>query len=103
MYRSTDKQQKLAEALEELHAFRPNCQSDLDKWYVQARELKKCLVAKDGLAPDVPYFLWHYLSDADIRFKDKEYADIQNLKMRLLIQCLKRGELISDEDIMKYY
>ena len=96
------KLERLAEALQKLYAFRPVSQVELQKWYLRARELEACLVAKNGLSPEVPSFLWHFLADADIRFKDKEYADTQNLKMRLVIQCLKRGELLSDEEILKY-
>ena len=102
MTNNKHKLERLAEELQELYAFRPVSQVDLDKWYLRARELEAWLVAKGGLSPKVPSFLWHFLADADIRLNDKEYAHGQHLKMRLLIQCLRRGELLSDNEISKY-
>ena len=36
------------------------------------------------------------------RFKSAEYADIQDRQMRLLIQCLRRGEMPTNEDLKEY-
>lgn len=93
---------ELATALEELRAFKPTSKADVSRWYGLARKLEARLVMKGGLSPEVPSILWNYLADADIRFKDTEYASLQERQMRLLVQCLKRGEIPSDEEIKEY-
>lgn len=92
----------LAKALEELRAFKPACKADVGAWFQLARKVEAQLVVKGGLSPDVPSILWNYLADADIRFKDAQYADLQDRQMRLLVRCLKRGELPSDEALKEY-
>lgn len=40
--------------------------------------IKRCTqVARLLHSMDVPHEVWHYLSDADIRVRDREYAKIQ--------------------------
>ena len=100
-----DRRQRIAElaaAIEELRLYRPASKADVGRWYERARELEARLVVQGGLSPEVPSILWNYLADADVRFKDAEYADLQDRQMRLLVQCLKRGEIPSDEEIKKY-
>lgn len=88
---------ELAEALEELRAFRPIAKSELAQWYAMARKVEASLVVSGGLSPDVPSLLWNYLADADIRFKDSSYAELQDRQMRLLSRYLGRGEIPTDE------
>jgi hypothetical protein len=93
---------ELASALEELRTFKPALKADVTRWYGLARKLEAKLVMKGGLSSEVPSILWNYLADADIRFKDAEYASLQDRQMRLLVQSLKRGEIPTDEEIKEY-
>jgi hypothetical protein len=93
---------ELAATLEELRRFKPATKADMSRWYELARRLEARLVMKGGLSPEVPSILWNYLADADIRFKDAKYADLQDRQIRLLVQYLKRGEIPSDEEIREY-
>lgn len=93
---------ELASALEDLRTFKPASKDDVSRWYELARKLEARLVMKGGLSSEVPSILWNYLADADIRFKDTEYANLQDRQMRLLVQCLKRGDMPSDEEIKEY-
>lgn len=93
---------ELAAALDELRAFKLTSKADVDRWYQLARKLEARLVMEGGLSPEVPSILWHYLADADIRFRDSEYAALQDRQMRLLVQYLKRGEIPSDDELRKY-
>ena len=91
---------RLAEALTGLTEFVPVSKDELDQWYVQAQQLKDDhLLAPGGLSQYMPYFLWHYLSDADIRMKDEVYAEMQNRQLNSLLKHLKRGVLPSNEDL----
>jgi hypothetical protein len=90
---------ELAAALEELRAFKPASKADVTRWFQRARELEARLVEKGGLSPEVPSLLWNYLADADIRFKDSKYAELQDGQMRLLVRYLKRGEMPSDDEL----
>jgi hypothetical protein len=93
----------LAESLERLHEMKPTNKHDLQSWYATARGIEKQLVSANGLSPEVPEFLWHYLADADIRLKDPSYGELQVRKLILLIQYLKRGEVPTDAEIAKYF
>jgi hypothetical protein len=92
----------LADSLHHLRTLKPKTKDDVASWYVLARKLEAELVSANGLSPEVPSLLWHYLADADIRFKDEAYADLQDHQMRLLVQCLKRGEIPSDDELRRY-
>lgn len=96
-----ERMDELATALEELLAFTPASRTDVDRWYELARRLQDSLL-QGGLGPEVPNLLWHYLFDADIRFKDRECAAMQDRQMRLLVRFLKRGEMPSEKELKKY-
>ncbi len=85
---------QLAEALASLVNFVPETSDDLHRWYDQAQ----CILDDHELLLEAPHFLWHYLSDADIRMKDEEYAEMQNRRIDLVLQHLKQGVMPSDED-----
>ena len=93
---------ELGTALEELRAFSVGSKQDVTLWYELARALEDRLVAPGGLSREVPSFLWHYLADADVRFKDVKYAELQNRQMRLLLRYLSRGEMPSDDDLREF-
>ncbi len=85
---------RLADALTKLVEFVPETKDDLDQWYDQAQDILEDPEVLSG----APHFLWHYLADADIRKKDEVYAEMQNLRVNLILQRLKRGVMPSDED-----
>ncbi len=42
------------------------------------------------LTDTLPHFVWHYLSDADIRFKDKGYKQKQDVEIASIIQEIEQ-------------
>ena len=90
----------LASGLEHLRSIQVPSQGDLARWYEAARLVGSQITT--NLASEVPSTLWHYLFDADIRFKSKEYAERQDREIRLLIRYLKRGEMPTDEELREY-
>jgi hypothetical protein len=94
--------QELAAAIEGLRAFKPNSKEEVSNWYKLGRDVEAMLTKPDGLSPEVPSILWHYLFDADTRFKSEEYAQLQDAHMRLLVRYLKRGQMPTDEELREY-
>jgi hypothetical protein len=43
--------------------------------------------------------VWHYLADADIRARDAEYREMQELEMQRLIRHLRAGRLAEAQRI----
>ena len=89
----------LAEALSELVAFVPSNKDELKQWYDRAWDLKAQHLKGGEDYLDVPHFLWHYLSDADIRMKDDKYAEMQDLRMKRMLEYLNKGILPEDHDL----
>jgi len=89
----------LAAKLNELVEGAPSTKRDLVRWYEKAREVEDELIRPEGLAPSLPHFIWHFLADADIRLKDSIYAELQNKRMKLFIQCILKGNIPSDDEI----
>lgn len=71
--------------------------SELDEWYTVAIGIQRRIHDDSDLARAVPHFLHHYLSDADIRRRDAEYATAQNRGLNEILTALERGEEIDDE------
>ena len=46
-------------------------------------------IKSSSISNIVPHFLWHFLADADIRFKDPEYAAGQRERLRVCIDQIK--------------
>ena len=44
-------------------------------------------IRTSGICDDVPHFVWHFLSDADVRFKDEKYRDWQLGKLEACISA----------------
>lgn len=85
---------RLAAELTQLVEFVPVTKTELNKWYDQAQHLYD-----SGLLLGAPHFLWHYLSDADIRMKDEVYAEMQNRRVIDLLAYLNRGIMPADNDV----
>jgi hypothetical protein len=89
----------LADQLADLQALKPKSKEELAHWYQRAREVQDSLGSPGGLGASVPEFLWHYLSDADIRANDEGYARIHESQLAILIEFLKRGSMASGKDL----
>ena len=75
---------ELIAALATLAAWRPDSKADLK--LLQQESLALALHVQHNLKGlDLPHEIWHFLSDADIRFKDAAYAKLQleDLQARL--------------------
>ena len=94
MENQDDSVKRLALALTELVKFVPTNQDQLSNWYDKAHVL-----GESGLMIDAPHFVWHYLSDADIRMKEPEYAEMQNRRINELIDYLNRGVMPSEGEV----
>ena len=66
---------ELGEALAVLCDSAPSSKEELKKWYDDAQKLIDEKIK--ALNNHMPHFLWHYLSDADIRMKDEKYAEFR--------------------------
>ena len=89
----------VADSLADLQRFAPCSKRELKQWYESAHQLENALVARAGFSEKLPHFVWHYLSDADIRLKDSDYAEHQGRIIGRLIESLRRGKMPSDEEI----
>lgn len=67
--------------------------ADLTEWYELAHELRMHISANGELSNAVPHFVWHFLSDADIRFKEPKYDAMQREYMSEIITILERGQV----------
>lgn len=89
----------LADVLAALVKIGPRSVEDLDVWYKAAHAAEDQLVQPGGGAENVPHFLWHYLSDGDIRVRDREYSEMQERRILKMIDSLRAGRMPSDEEI----
>lgn len=85
--------------LKHLYDFVPTDAETLRRWYVDAAELVALLRSMPELADQVPIRVWQYLSDADIRMKDKDFAVSQNQILIAFMAGLKEGKVLSGEQI----
>ena len=67
--------------------------AELEEWW-EAAESVKCVLARvrARIPASARNKLWHYLFDAEARYKDPEYAAVQNALLRELIGDLERLE-----------
>lgn len=71
---------------------RVESKADLPDWYAQSAEVAKFITipAISGVIPEGSWNrLWHYLHDADIRLKDSEYAETQDLMLLDIIRGIE--------------
>lgn len=64
---------------------------DLKEWYAQAKNVQDKLMGDASVTMGMADFVWHYLSDADIRLKDPCYEQDQNARMAEVIAELESG------------
>jgi hypothetical protein len=69
----------------------------LSVWYKEARRVQEKIKTADASLSHVPHLVWHYLTDADIRLKDPEYARMQNESLSRILAAMERGVLLEEE------
>jgi hypothetical protein len=88
----------LARDLQALGERAVRTEDELDGWYSQAKEVYDKLMADASVTLGMSDFVWHYLSDADVRFKDPRYAKLQNERLAEVIAELKAPAYIEWHD-----
>lgn len=81
---------ELASDLRELSAHAVGSHDDLKGWYAHAQAVQAKLMQDASVSMGMSDFIWHYLSDADIRFKDRGYAQEQEARLFEVIAELER-------------
>jgi len=78
--------------LRELAEATPTDARELRAWYERTREFEALLRSDSGALSDaIPHFVWHYLSDADIRVRDLAYRADQQATILEIIMALEAG------------
>jgi len=85
----TYSRQQLAADLRELASNEPKNRAGLDRWYEDARRVQDRIASAPDVTTGVPDFIWHYLSDADVRLKDPRYAQVQQEMLTELLAMLE--------------
>jgi hypothetical protein len=91
---------EILKSLRGLIASPPKTHEDIPSWYLQAKGLVEFLRRDDETANLVPGFLWHWLSDAEIRLKHDWYAEQHAETMAKFIEALEKGVILQDRDLM---
>ncbi|XXF79110.1 hypothetical protein P2318_04990 [Myxococcaceae bacterium GXIMD 01537] len=81
---------ELAKDLRLLLLWEVRSREDLKRWYAKSFEVQNRLTHTPPDRLNVPEFIWHYLADADTRFKDPAYAQMQNARLAELLDELER-------------
>jgi len=77
MFRAPSSRSQLISTLRVLAMRDPASQEELDELVNDCASLSQHIQISPALASSVPKVVWHFLSDADIRFKDPRYAAMQ--------------------------
>lgn len=85
--------QLLGRELRQLAEHSTLTKSDLDIWYERAHKIRNHIVENAELANVVPHQVWHFLSDADIRFREPDYARQQHEAFLEIVKILERGQV----------
>lgn len=88
-----------SEKLRRLYDFAPTDAESLGRWYEEAGELVTFLRNSPLVADQIPIRIWQFLSDADIRMKDKDFAVSQNRIVRVFLEGLAEGTILSGQEI----
>lgn len=81
----TLKRDEVLATLRELAAARPSNPVELNALQARCASLSQRLLSHADLADQMPEIVWHFLSDADIRYKDPRYAQLQFAQMDALL------------------
>ena len=66
----------------------------LKTWNVEAAALRRAIEQRPEVTGRVPHFVWHYLADADIRFKDPAYAQSQQRQLREALAAMEQNDAV---------
>jgi hypothetical protein len=83
-----DSRTELKNTFSKLVSFKIESKHDLKKWYELAHVVE-CQANEKEI--EIPHLVWHYLSDADIRFKEPEYGTEQIEAVHQFIESLGSG------------
>ncbi|MGC4114512.1 MAG: hypothetical protein QM765_07850 [Myxococcales bacterium] len=75
--------------LRDLFDHAPSDRDSLEAWTDKAIRLSEQW--SPAICDHIPHAVWHWISDADIRLKDAEYARAQNEWMKQVIAWLESG------------
>lgn len=64
-------------------------ESDLKSWQREAGEISQMITQFPGASDEVPESLWHFLSDADLRFADGEPVGVPNANTQQDLSLLR--------------
>jgi hypothetical protein len=81
--------EQLASELSRLSSEQPQTLEDLGQLERESTAL--LLRLRDSSGFDVPELVWHFLSDADVRFKDSRYASAQMEGLSDALLVLRQG------------
>ena len=65
----------------------PSSQEEFQALEAECVALARHIAQTQGLGTYMPEIVWHWLSDADIRFKEPEYRSMQNQQLTLALQA----------------
>ncbi|HEL3814204.1 TPA: hypothetical protein UMY79_001063 [Stenotrophomonas maltophilia] len=82
---AADEVKSAASCLRMLLESEPASAEQVSAWYTRAEALKRTLQSS-VCGIDVPHLIWHYLDDADIRFRDGSYAQDQILAVEKIVE-----------------
>lgn len=83
--RGADEMKSAVACLRMLLESEPTSAEQVSAWYRRAEALK-CVLQSSASEMNVPHVIWHYLDDADIRFRDRVYAEEQILAVEKSIE-----------------
>ena len=89
----------LGALLVELASSEPTSRVDLRAWTTRSEEALKLVSQLSSLGVAVPELVHHYLSDADIRLKDRRYAEMQMPRVKEVTRLLQKGVIEGADDI----
>jgi hypothetical protein len=72
--------------------------AELTAWYDQAAQFSS-YIREHHTDIDLPHFVYHYLSDADIRARKPEYRAEQDRRIEEIVSELERGVLPAETSI----
>ena len=92
----------LPDVLRKLRNTPVESKADLPHWYAQSADVAN-FITIPAISESIPKEswnrLWHYLHDADIRLKDPEYAETQDLMLLDIIRGIESLLDLNDSGI----
>ena len=80
-----DKHTEIRIKLAELLSTNVQTKTDLEQWYARAHSVDHLATSS---SVELPHLVWHYLADADIRFREHQYGQEQIAAVKLFIESL---------------